>query len=190
MTKPTEILVGKPTGAMMEKPTKKTGMTETQSPKMEDNESGMQIPVWFSTPLTDNTTGNTFSIIDLKGKVVLVETMATWCPNCLKQQKEVKSLLEGMAGNDGLVMVALVVDINTLPEELKEYTVKNGFNWHYAIPSAEVIRELGQLYGEQFLNPPATPMFIIDKTGDFHPLPFGQKSAEQLKEALQPFLEG
>ena len=174
----------------MEKPTEKTGMTETQAPKMEDSESGMRIPVWFSTPLTDNTSGNIFSIMDLKGKVVLVETMATWCPNCLKQQKEVKGLLEGLAGNDNLVVVALAVDINTSAEELKGYTEKNGFNWYYAIPSAEVIRELGQLYGEQFLNPPATPMLIIDKKGDFHPLPFGQKSAEQLTEALRPFLEG
>jgi hypothetical protein len=55
--------------------------------------------------------------------------------------------------------------------------------------SAEIGRELGMLYGNQFLNPPSTPMLIIDSNGEAHPLPFGIKSAEKLLEALQPFLD-
>ena len=52
----------------------------------------------------------------------------------------------------------------------------------------EVSREIAQLYGDLFLNPPSTPMLIVDRKGGAHPLPFGIKSAESLQEALAPFL--
>jgi hypothetical protein len=51
-----------------------------------------------------------------------------------------------------------------------------------------VAREIGQLYGDQFLNPPSTPMLIVDRHGEVHLLPFGRKSADDLQEALAPFL--
>ena len=43
---------------------------------MEDN------PSWFENEFVNVNTGETFRIVDLKGKVILVETMATWCSNC------------------------------------------------------------------------------------------------------------
>jgi hypothetical protein len=51
-----------------------------------------------------------------------------------------------------------------------------------------VAREIAALYGDQFLNPPSTPMLIIDRRGQVHPLPFGIKSAADLRQALEPFL--
>ena len=52
-----------------------------------------------------------------------------------------------------------------------------------------LIDEISALYGAQYLNPPSTPMLIIDKNGEVHTLPFGIKSAEDLQSALIPFLE-
>jgi hypothetical protein len=52
-----------------------------------------------------------------------------------------------------------------------------------------VAREIANLYGEQFLNPPSTPMLVIDRHGEAHLLPFGIKSAAELEEALKPFLD-
>ena len=52
----------------------------------------------------------------------------------------------------------------------------------------DVAREIGNLYGAQFLNPPSAPMFIIDRHGEVQPLPFGVKSAADLQKALEPFL--
>jgi len=48
-----------------------------------------------------------------------------------------------------------------------------------------MIDEISRLYGPQFLNPPSTPMVIIDKNGNPHPLGFGIKSAEDLLASLQ-----
>jgi hypothetical protein len=64
-----------------------------------------------------------------------------------------------------------------------------GFDWLYAVPSADVSREIAALYGDQFLNPPSTPIVVIDRHGDTHPLPFGIKSADDLMRAIQPFLD-
>ena len=32
-------------------------------------------------------------------------------------------------------------------------------------------------------------MFVVDRQGEVHPLPFGVKNAQELAEALQPFLD-
>jgi hypothetical protein len=63
-----------------------------------------------------------------------------------------------------------------------------GFEWRFAIAPLEVVRALGNLYNAEYLNPPLSPMLIIDRNGEVHQLEFGKKSAEILFTSLQPFL--
>jgi cytochrome oxidase Cu insertion factor (SCO1/SenC/PrrC family) len=147
------------------------------------------MPAYFSSELTDVRSGESFMIADFQGKVVLVETLAQWCSNCLKQQNQVLDLHAIMGARDDFVSLGLDIDPNEDAATLKDYVKRNGFNWLYAVAPAEVSREIANLYGDQFLNPPSTPMFIIDRHGQVHPLPFGIKSAAELMEALKPFLE-
>jgi hypothetical protein len=88
------------------------------------------------------------------------------------------------------VTVVLDIDPNEDAHNLRDYAAKHGFDWTYAVAPREVAREIGQLYGDQFLNPPSTPMLIIDRHGEVHLLPFGRKTAEELQLALEPFLAG
>ncbi len=69
-------------------------------------------PEWFDVELTDVQTGETFTVNDYAGKVVLVETMAIWCPNCIVQANEVRKLHEMLGNPDDLVSVSLDVDVN------------------------------------------------------------------------------
>jgi hypothetical protein len=154
----------------------------------DDSAAAMELPGWFRTELIDVNSGQTLTVAGLKGKVVLVETMAIWCSNCLRQQQEVKALHEALGAEDDLVTLVLDIDANEDADSLRAYTARHGFDWTYAIAPREVAREIGQLYGDQFLNPPSTPMLIIDRHGEAHPLPFGRKSAQDLQQALQPFL--
>lgn len=151
-------------------------------------EEDMAIPGWFSASLTDVRSGETFTISDLRGKVVLVETMAMWCSNCLRQQKQVLELHTLIGERDDFISLGLDIDPNEIAEALLSYTENNGFHWRYAISPAEVSREIGHLYGDPFLNPPSTPMLIVDRHGQAHPLPFGIKDAPSLLAALEPFL--
>ena len=153
-------------------------------------EEEMMLPEWLSASLTNAHTGETFTISDYQGDVVLVETLAMWCSNCLKQQKEVVQLHKLLVERDNFVSVGIDIDANENIEALKAYTNQNGFDWIYTVASPEVAREIGLLYGDLYLNPPSTPMLIIDQHGEVHTLPFGIKSAADLYKALQPFLDG
>ena len=152
------------------------------------DQSMVNTPEFFKATLIDPSTGKQYSINDFAGKVVLLETMAMWCSNCFKQQNEVIKLHALLGERDDFISIGLDVDPNENVDDLKAYVESNGFDWTYAVAPVEVAREIGKLYGAQFLNPSATPMLIIDKQGAVHPLPFGIKSSEQLKEALDVHL--
>ena len=155
----------------------------------EETTDMMEAPAWFSVALTDARTGQSFSVNDFKGKVVLVETMAMWCSNCLKQQGQVKALHEALGMRDDFISIGLDIDPNENVDTLKGYVEGKGFDWYYAVSPADVSREIASLYGDQFLNPPSTPIVVIDRHGNAHTLPFGIKSADDLLQAIQPFLE-
>jgi hypothetical protein len=153
------------------------------------DESMMPVPDWYTASLTEATSGETFSIAGFKGRVVLVETMAVWCSNCLAQQRQIASLRAGLGERDDLAVLSLDIDPSEDIHYLRAFVASNGFDWLYAVAGPEVAREIGELYGSQFLNPPSTPMLIIDRNGEAHLLPFGIKNADQLTDALTPFLE-
>jgi cytochrome oxidase Cu insertion factor (SCO1/SenC/PrrC family) len=145
-------------------------------------------PEWFDMELIDAQTGETFTMNDYAGKVVLLETMAMWCPNCIVQANEVRNLHELLGNPDDLISVSLDVDINEDTKSLGEYASGYGFDWHFAVAPLLVARALGNLYTAQYLNPPLSPMLIIDREGNVHHLEYGLKEAETLQEIVEPYL--
>jgi cytochrome oxidase Cu insertion factor (SCO1/SenC/PrrC family) len=145
-------------------------------------------PEWFDMELTDVQTGETFTMNDYAGKVVLLETMAIWCPNCVVQANEVRNLHKLLGNPDDLISVTLDVDFNEDEASLKEYASGYGFDWHFAVAPLLVARALGNLYSAQYLNPPLSPMLIIDRDGNVHHLEYGLKEAETLQEIIEPYL--
>lgn len=174
--------------AMSEVTTVATEPPVTALAPSETPQTMVDSPAWFAIQMTNVNTGEQFSINDFAGKVVLVETMAQWCSSCKKQQTEVKSLVDQLADTTDFVVVILDIDPNETGEALKAYVSANAFSGFYAVAPSEVAREIGNLYGAQFLNPPSTPVLIVDRKGEVHLLPFGIKSTEDLKEAVDPFL--
>jgi cytochrome oxidase Cu insertion factor (SCO1/SenC/PrrC family) len=143
---------------------------------------------WFNVELTDAQTGETFTMNDFAGKVVLVETMAIWCPNCIVQANEVRDLHKLLGNPDDLVSVSLDVDFYEDKASLKEYVESYDFEWHFAVAPIEVARALGNLYSAQYLNPPLSPMLIIDRDGNVHQLEYGTKNTETLEKNIEPYL--
>jgi len=146
-------------------------------------------PDWFDMELTDVQTGKTFTMNDYAGKVVLLETMAMWCPNCLMQAGAVQKLHETLGNPEDLISVSLDVDSNEEPAALKEYAEEYGLDWHLAVSPREVSRALANLYTAQYVNPPLSPMLIIDREGNVHHLEYGIKDVETLKKAVEPYLK-
>lgn len=189
MMQPTQAMMGQAstpmpgsTGEMM-KPTDAMMGQNTPAPAVDQ----MMAVQWVNVSLTHPVTGRTFKIDDFKGKVVLVEPFAQWCPTCLSQQNEVVKLNKMPGLNSDLVVVGLDIDPYEDAVTLKMYLAKNGFDWYFAVAPAEVSRDISQLFGNLFLNPPSAPMLIIDRKGDAHPLPFGVKSADELRKDLAPY---
>ena len=145
-------------------------------------------PEWFDMELVDAQTGETFTMNDYAGKVVLLETMAMWCPNCIVQANEVRNLHELLGDPADLISVSLDVDINEDTKSLGEYASGYGFDWHFAVAPLLVARALGNLYTAQYLNPPLSPMLIIDREGNVHHLEYGLKEAETLQKIIEPYL--
>lgn len=145
-------------------------------------------PDWFNMELTDVQTGETFTMNDYAGKVVLLETMAMWCPSCLLQAGQVQKLHEVLGHPEDLISVSLDVDVNEDATSLKEYAVEYGLDWHLAVAPLLVARALGNLYTAQYLNPPLAPMLIIDRDGNVYHLEYGIKDAETLQKAVEPYL--
>jgi peroxiredoxin len=59
----------------------------------------------------EDTTGKKFSLSDLRGKVVLVNFWATWCPPCRAEMPSMEKLNQAMVGED-FVMLAINVEEN------------------------------------------------------------------------------
>jgi thiol-disulfide isomerase/thioredoxin len=188
MEKPTDAMMKTPADTMMEKPAQTMAEKTPPAPEMPGDKMATT-PDWFGVSLTDVRTGKNFTLNDFKGKVVLVENLAMWCPSCKQQQIQVKALHTalGMMTKD-LVSIGLDIDSKEVASDLKTYTDTNGFDWMYAVAPVNVTRAIGSLYGDQFLNPPSTPILIIDRKGQVHPMPFGIKSADELKKFIEPFL--
>jgi hypothetical protein len=146
------------------------------------------VPAWFNIKMTDVRTGKTFAINDFAGKVVLIETIAEWCPNCLFQQGETRKMSKQLGNLEDLILISLDVDSHEDEASLKKYTDDFGFEWRFAVASLEVERALGNLYNAEYLNPPLEPMLLIDRHGNVHQLPYGLKEADKLQKILEPYL--
>src|SRR5690349_21048315 len=69
-------------------------------------------PAWFDMKLTDVQTGETFTMNDYAGKVLLLETMAMWCATCIIQGNQVKELHKALGNPQDLISVSLDMDIH------------------------------------------------------------------------------
>jgi thiol-disulfide isomerase/thioredoxin len=171
--------------AMPSQPTASTGPASEPSANASPDAPAVALTqAWATAPLVDVATGEAFRIADHAGKVVILETMAIWCSNCRTQQADVQAALARLPADD-VVYVVLDVDPNEDGASLAGYRVDNGFEGRYAVAGADVARALAADFGDQFLNPPSTPMLIIGTDGTVTRTEFGHKSADDIVALAQ-----
>ncbi len=102
------------------------------------------------------TNGNKIKLSDYRGKVVILDFWATWCPPCRKGIPDLIDLQKNYKKD--LVIIGISVDTDTKNDVIpfmKEY----GINYHIAYADNEVVQNYGNIQ--------AIPTsFIIDREGN------------------------
>ncbi len=134
---------------------------------------------WKDIELTDASTGEKFTINDFKGRSILIESFAVWCPTCLRQQKEVKKLKE--SDGDAIIHISLDTDPNEDIAQVKEHALKNNLDWYFAVSPIELTRALIDEFGQTVVNAPSAPVVLICADQSARLLQRGVKTASELK---------
>jgi thiol-disulfide isomerase/thioredoxin len=154
-------------------------VTEIKEPDT-SSEEGVD---WKEISIRDVRTGNDFKISDFKGKPILVESFAVWCPTCTKQQQEIKKLHEDVG--DSVVSVSLDTDPNEEESQVKEHTEQNGFDWYYAVSPKDLTQSLIDEFGVGVVNAPQAPVILVCEDLSTRLLDRGVKDTDELKEAIE-----
>ena len=141
---------------------------------------------WRDVSLRDVATGQSFSISDFKGKVVVLETMSVWCPTCAEQQTEIAQAQDSLG--DEVVFITLEIDANEDEATVLEYLDRHDFSWFFAISPLELSSQLEAEFGTTFLNPASSPIVILDREQEAHLLRYGHKSAGELIPEISDYL--
>jgi thiol-disulfide isomerase/thioredoxin len=136
-----------------------TPPTETRSPKLQAE--GARVVRFASNPqpmpafLVNDVDGRPVSTAAWKGKVVLLNFWATWCPPC---RAEVPLLVDLATRYKDRVQI-IGVSLDDGPEEVRAFVKDEGINYPVVMASREIVAEYGGV--------PALPtLFVVNPDGN------------------------
>ena len=150
------------------------------SPAVNPAAAALASKPWANAPLTDVETGETFTIAELAGKPLFIESMAIWCSNCRAQQGRFSEAFAQLAPGTAEYVV-LTVDPSETAEDLARYKSERGFTGRYAVAGKELAKALDAEFGPNAINPPSVPVIFVSPTGEVE-FSTGQESVEQIVE--------
>jgi peroxiredoxin len=128
-------------------------------------------PAWTLKDLN----GAPVSMAQFKGKVVVVDFWATWCPPC---RAEIPGYIEMVRkhGKDGLVIVGISLDQGG-PEVVKPFAAKAGINYQLVMGDDGVVAAFGGVEGI-----PTT--CLIDRSGTIRDRKVGAEESESYERKV------
>lgn len=119
--------------------------------------------------------GQKINIKDLKGKIVLINFWATWCPPCQEELKRVqKEIIDRFKGKD---FVFLAISREESKEQVKKFRERNGYTFPMGLDPERKIYS-------KFATATIPRNFIIDKKGKIVEIEVGYT-----KEAFAKIIE-
>lgn len=123
--------------------------------------------------------GNTVRTSDLKGKVVLLNFWATWCPPCRDEVPDFVRL-QSKYRDQGLAIVGLSLDQGGA-RDVRPFADEYDVNYTMLIAGQETADAYGGIVGI-----PTT--FVLDRNGTIVKRFVGRASSEAFEEAIRPLL--
>jgi peroxiredoxin len=139
------------------------------------NVQGMQAPD-FELPSLD---GRKVKLSDYRGKAVLLNFWATWCPPCKIEMPWFVELQKQYA-KDGLVVIGVAMD-DTEPQKISEFAHEMGLNYAVLLGTDKVSDDYGNV---QYL--PTT--FYIDRDGKIVNKAAGLFDRKQIEDEVKKAL--
>ena len=132
----------------------------------------------FSLPTVD---GQTIRLSELRGKVVLLDFWATWCPPC---RVAIPHLVEIQRRyrKDGLVVIGMNLDQD--PDELMGFMRRTEFNYPVVMVDEATRKAFGGI-------PTIPQVFLIDRKGRIRKkyLGYSREIAENMDRMIQHLLQ-
>lgn len=127
--------------------------------------------------------GKTYTPSTLKGKVVLLEFFATWCPPCRAAIPDMDRLFKKFKGKEDFVLLAIATDEDSdIWPMLKKFTKENKIFY----PVAPDLNRISDAYNVDGI--PSS--FVIDRNGiiSFHHIGFTPDTYETLVTEIEVLL--
>ena len=143
--------------------------------KMVGNVKGVQAPDFDLATLD----GRRVKLSDFRGKAVLLNFWATWCPPCKIEMPWFVDL-QNQYGKDGLVVLGVAMD-DTEPPKIAEFAHEMGVNYQVLLGTDQVSDDYGNV---QYL--PTT--FYVDRNGIIVDKAAGLFSREEIENDIKKIL--
>ena len=125
-----------------------------------------------------DTSGNTVSLSQMQGKVVVVNFFTIWCQPCRHEMPDLNAIYKENK-DKGLSMVGIC--LNADPNELKVLAKQLNLDYPVLLGTDKVNHDYGEIVGV-----PTT--FIIDKQGKIVDKIVGARKKDEFLEVIKPLL--
>lgn len=136
--------------------------------------------------------GTSFKLSDYKGKVLVVDFWATYCPPCVKQAPQLAELSKRYR-DKGLEVIGLTSDEKTDQQKVEDFIKRVGINYNIGYASSWVSNAFLKGTEDDTGAPPIPQLFVLSRDGRVIEHMIGdspQRGIEYLEKVVSSQLSG
>lgn len=153
------------------------GVVKQIQPAGQHLATGPQVGKLAPNFLLKTTQGQTIRLSDLRGRPVLLNFWATWCPYCLSEMPAMQQLADKYGGK------LEVVGVNAGEESMKASSYAADHDIHYTLA---LDSDLAVTHAYRVANMPAS--LFIDRNGVVRAVNYGPMTTDEMINQIQPLL--